>query len=276
MKQTILLLGTILGLFSCSKNEPAKSNGNSGNFGGQNNGSQVSSLALYSPSSKNLIKYTFAYDANGSLSRLSYSSYDTIGGVAALDTGSYYFIIDPTSHLASSYTLIWSRTNAGAASETHNLFFDDQKRLIKDTLVNDQGNPTSFYFNYSANGILSHGYTMYAYDSINKIHGWGVSGIDSITLVNANIASQYEYAQSGAYWGMSYSYVVRNYSAYPNPLYGLNQSSGLGALLRNYNSLDCVSKSLPADGMSGWTADGNSRIVSGLATDGTITTYTYQ
>jgi len=75
---------------------------------------------------------------------------------------------------------------------------------------------------------------------------------------------------------MSYSYVVRNYSAYQNPLYGLNQSSGLGALLRNYNSLDFVSKSLPADGMSGWTADGNSRDVSGLATDGSITTYTYQ
>jgi hypothetical protein len=275
MKKTILLLGTILGLFSCSKYQPA---GNNGSSGQQNNSSLVSSFALYSPLSKNLTKYTFAHDANGALIRLSYSSYDTTGGIATLDTGSYNFTIDPTTHLASSYTLIWSKPNAGIASETHELFFDDQRRLIKDTLISGrtgQGDQTSVYFNYSGNGIVCNGYTMNAYDSANRTYGWGVSGIDSITLTNGNISSQYEYAQSGSSWGMSYFYVVKNYSSYSNPLFSMDRSSGLGALLRNYNSLDCVSKSLPADGMANWTTDEKGRIVTGIGTDGSLTTYAY-
>jgi hypothetical protein len=276
MKQTILTLGTILGLFSCSKYQAPPSTGNPGE---QSSNSQVASLAMYSPSSKNLTKYSFVYDAKGNLTQLGYSSYDTTGGVAALDTGSYYFTIDPSTNLASSYTLVWNNANTGTFSQTHALFFDDQKRLIKDTLISGQagsGNNAAFHFFYPASGIVSYGYTMNAYDSVSKADGWGVSGIDSITLINGNIGTQYEYAQNGNSWIIGYSYVVQNYSPNANPLHGLDRSSGLGALLRNYNSLDCISKSLPADGMTNWTTDANGRVVGGLGTDGSITTYTYK
>jgi hypothetical protein len=282
MKQTILILGTILGLFSCSKQSSSTNQSSPTNttVGEQtSSSSQVASLALYSPSSKNLTKYAFVYDANGNLVRLSYNSYDTTGGIAALDSGSYYFTIDPSTQLASSYTLVWNNANTGTASETHQLFFDDQKRLIKDTLVTGQaqtGHNTTFYFSYPAGGVVSNGYAMNAYDSLNKTYGWGLSGIDSISLVNGNIGSQYEYAQNGVSWVMGYSYVVKNYSSDPNPLHGLDQSSGLGTLLRNYNSLDCISKDLPSDGMANWTTDANGRVSGGLATDGSITTYTYK
>ncbi len=276
MKKTILILGTILGLFSCSKYQAPPGSSNPVE---QSSTAQVNSIALYSPVSKNLTKYLFAYDANGNFIRLSYSSYDTAGGVATLDTGAYYFIIDPSTRLASSYTLVWNKANTGAASETHDLFFDDQKRLIKDTLITGQassGDNASFSFLYPAGGIVSYRYTMNAYDSVNKTNGWGVSGIDSINLSNGNIRTQYEYAQNGSAWVMAYSYVVKNYSLYANPLHGLDQFSGLGALLRNYNALDCISKSLPADGMTSWTADANGRVMSGLGADGSITTYTYK
>lgn len=280
MKQTALILGAILGLFSCTKDHSSPANNNNGNSGSEQNGnsSQVATLSLYSPSSKNLTKYNFTYDINGNLERLSYSSNDTTGGVAVLDTGSYYFTIDPSTQSMKSYTLVWNNANTGTASEAHLLFFDDQKRLIKDTLVagQAQAGAATFYFLYPAGGIVSNGYTMNAYDSLSKTRGWGLSGIDSISLINGNIGSQYEYAQNGISWVMGYSYVVKNYSSYPNPLHSLNVASGLGALLRNYNSLDCVSTNLPSDGMVNWTADANGRVVGGLGADGSITTYTYR
>ena len=280
MKKTVLILGAILGLFSCSKYQPSANSNNNGNSGStqNSNNSRVASLALYSPSSKNMTKYLFTYDASGNLVRLSYSSYDTTGGIAALDTGSYYFMIDPSTQLATSYTLVWNNANTGTASVTHLLFFDDQKRLIKDSVVNGQAQSgaAAFYFLYPASGIVSNAYAMNAYDSLRKTYGWGLSGVDSISLVNGNIGSQHEYVQHGGSWVMGYSYVVKNYSAYSNPLHGLDQASGVGALLRNYNSLDCVSKSLPSDGMVSWTADANGRVVGGLGTDGSITTYTYK
>ncbi len=68
---------------------------------------------------------------------------------------------------------------------------------------------------------------MNAYDSLSRTYGWGLSGIDSISLVNGNIVSQYEYARNGASWVMGYSYVVKNYSTYSNPLHGLNAVFGV-------------------------------------------------
>ncbi len=71
--------------------------------------------SLYSPTTKNLTEYLFTYDGNNNLVRLSYSSYDTTSGHATVDTGSYYFMIDPSTQLATSFTLIWNNANTGAS-----------------------------------------------------------------------------------------------------------------------------------------------------------------
>jgi hypothetical protein len=53
-------------------------------------------------------------------------------------------------------------------------------------------------------------------------------------------------------------------------------STSLGAFFINEQTIDILSLNLPSDGMTKWTTDASGRVVSGLGTDGTITTFTYR
>jgi hypothetical protein len=110
---------------------------------------------------------------------------------------------------------------------------------------------------------------------VTKKNGWGITGIDTITLSNGNIASQNEYVKDGPAWSVVYSYIVSSYSNYTNPLYALSQSSGLGAFLTNSNIMDCISKNLASAGILKWSVDSSGRVISGIGENGDMTIYTY-
>jgi YD repeat-containing protein len=267
MKKLLLILGVAVILFSCKKSASTASPS-----------ALVSSVVYYNPSTQNSVTFNLKYNSSQQITQLSYYSYDTSGGTPYLDSGTYYFTVNAATNLPSAYMINSRKTGYTSNDiETHDLFYDGQGRVIKDTMISGQANPgdsVANYFSYPSNRILVRDYSMYAYDPVNG-YGWGASAVDTINLSNGNIINQNEYEQDGTGWDPQYSYIVNSYSNYANPFNNPHFSNSLGPLLRDQNSIDCVSKDLPSDGVLHWTTDSGGKVVSGLSVDGTITTFTY-
>src|SRR5450432_3416602 len=192
MKKLVLTLGIVTLLFSCKKSSSVLS-GQSG---------LVSSNTSYFPSAQGKTVTNLQYNTGQQITHFSWYDYDTSGGVANQDSVGYDFTINATTNLPSSYIMTgWESSLSNSYAETHDLFYDGQGRLIKDTTITGQSNPgdsAANYFGYSTNRIIVREYSMYAYDTVNLTTGWGCTTVDTINLVNGNIVDQEEYDQNNA------------------------------------------------------------------------------
>ena len=83
------------------------------------------------------IKYeVYKYDSNSNLAGISIRTNDTIGGIVYVDSGSYFFNVDQQANLPTGYTSIYRKSSDSKAQvETHTLFFNSDKRVVKDSGV---------------------------------------------------------------------------------------------------------------------------------------------
>jgi hypothetical protein len=271
MKKAIIIIGIISLLFSCKKSSTSTDNIPA---------NLVTSVTRTNPTDHYVEKDTLLYDVNQNLVQLSYIEYDSAPGSVYLDTGSYYFTINPATNLPTSYTYNYFEGGYAdsAFTETDNLFFDNQGRLIDDTLLSEGTaafDSTATYYTYSANTIVVTQYGVGVY-SPNQASDWGYDYTDSLLLDNGNLVHQASYTLSNGTWYPDDLTNVNSYSTYPNPLYNQRLSLSLGAFFLDQYEFDCLSKDLPADGIVKWITDANGRVVSAIGTDGSTTTYTYK
>lgn len=269
MKIITLLAGLCLLLFACKKNTSTPAN-----HSGQASW-QVASIYIYSPSVPSLIIDTFVYDGNQNMIRVGCAEFDSLGGTAYIDSGSYYFTFNSGSHVPAAYQLLWSKQIVLPGppvlqNESHGLFYDKQDRLTGDTLLinNDSANvPDAMtWYTYAGGSIVAA--TGNTPDSIDVT--------DSLVFNGAgNLIREADYVGPLAYPWNSSVYNVSAYSTYPNPLYNTTNALNIGVFLLNNGIVDGVSKDLPADNITKWNIDGSGRVLSTIASDGTITTYSY-
>jgi hypothetical protein len=272
LSAAILILSTLTLLASCNKSSPPATTPSSA----------LVSQAVYAfPSTQGRTVINLGYNSAQQIAYLSFYSYDTSGGISNVDTGAYHFTIDPVTNLPTAYAVVgWKSALASSEAETHSLSFDANGRMTKDTLLTGQtnaGDSFANYYSYSTNRIIIRDYSLYAYDTVTTGTGWGANVIDTMTLVNGNLATQAAYYQNGGSgWILTTSTDINNYSNFANPLYNAKVSNSLGAFFLNQNLVDFLSKQLPSDGVAHWTTDAGGKVISGLAIDGTTVTFTYQ
>lgn len=266
MNKKLLLFGIAAFLFSCKKNTSSPANASE---------VAATSYTYYSPANHYLATDTLTYNANQDLVKISHYDYDSSGGAASvyIDTGSYTFTVNPSTGLPTSYTMLWYKSALGVSeNEIHNLFYDNQDRLIKDTLVSNlvSANDAHIvaYYSYSGGNIVGNSYSQSSPDSI--------SYTDTITLNNGNVIRQAAYTGDlSSNFQVEYN-TVNSYSSYTNPIYNSSLALNIGVLLLDGNLFDALSKQLPADGMAKWTTDAKGRVVTVVGNDGSIYSYTYR
>jgi hypothetical protein len=269
MRKLLVVLAASSLLVACKKKAP------SANF--LPTGLVKTSTSIY-PHIRSRTIHNFGYNAARQLTSFSFYNYDSSGGILYFDTVTYNFTVSTSTGRPTDYNLRESNTLFGINTEVHGLFYDGAGRLIKDTTLVTQfqsGDPVANYFSYPTDMIVARHYSIHAYDSVKMTYGWGASAIDTIVLRNGDFAASYQYIQNGTTWQPNGTNTVDYYSAYANPLYNPNYSNSMGAFFLDAGYFDCLSKHLPADGVT-WLTDPSGRVISGYAPDGSTTTYTYQ
>jgi hypothetical protein len=265
-KHLLILIIPILAL-SCKKDISTSSvNASAGT---------TTSYSYYSPANHYFEKDTLLYNTNQNLVKISHYDYDSSAGptLVYVDSGSYTFTVNPSTGYPSSYTILWYSSALDVSQdEIHNLFYDNQNRLIKDSLaqnlVSSNDAHLRVYYTYSGNNIFCNAYSQSSPDSI--------SYTDTITLNNGNVIRRSAYTGDLSSNFQVVFDTVYNYSDYVNPLYNANLALNIGLLLFDDNLFDALSRQLPADGIVIWATDTKQRIVTAAGNDGSIYSYTYK
>ncbi len=270
----LLPTGIAFILLSCSKssspNNPPTPTSPTSNL--------VTSLIAFNPVNHSKSTEKFKYDSSKNLVILHVRSDDTSQGIVYLDSGSWYFTIDPISNLPVSYTTVFKKSDYTANDvQVHNLYYDNQKRVILDSLIsgtNQQGglwSPSSFHYIYVNNLILGYDYGKNNGDPVIQ-NGY----IDSMVLNNGNLVRKAGYSISNGSLTADFIYTVNGYSIDMNPLYTPDLSNSLGAYLVHENLFDGLSKNLTTDGGGNWVKDSIGRVVSGPGSFGDQFIFIYQ
>lgn len=235
----------------------------------------VISIMAYYPVNRSKSIEHFTYDSSKNLVILNQRGNDTSQGVFYLDSGSWYFTIDPLTNMTVSYTSIYKKSFYTVNDEqVHNMYFDNQKRVVLDSVVsatNQQGGPTSVHYTYANNIIVAYEYLT---NSSNQISQYVY--IDSMVLSNGNLVRKAGYSINNGSLTPEYIYTVNGYSTDMNPLYNPDLSNSLGAYLVHQNLFDGLSKNLTSDGGGNWVKDSKGRVVSGTDSGGLQLTFIYQ
>ncbi len=193
----------------------------------------------------------FTLDENKRIATLN--EYDSSAGIAQ-DTLSMTFNYSDASTNPSSYDYIWTYSGNPpryGATEHHILRYDDQGRIIVDSMtsrINYRIAETELYitnYTYSGENIVV------KYGSIGELHTLGPSVIDSIFINNGNLMRVAMYAATGNLPTGSPYENIYTYSDYNNPLYQAILSKNLGVLFnisgteRTHTFGDFISPKLP-------------------------------
>lgn len=218
----------------------------------------------------------YTYDSNFNLAGISLRTNDTINGSVHVDSGSYYFNVNQTANLPTGYTSIYRKsTDTKAQVETHTLYFNSQKQVIKDSgisvLSGNNPNPPTKYYTYTGNTV--------ARDSwMHSGAGWNMFLIDSLFTSAGNVGhfAQYANGGSGNNWVVSGQWWVGNYSTYANPFYDKGLSYSFGGFLLLEGIEDFLSKNIANDIGFTFITDNQGRVVSASAPDGSYMQVIYQ
>ena len=174
---------------------------------------------------------SFSYDSSYRVTQFSQFEYDTLGGTPTLKTWSANFAFPGSSTSPDSYTY-----TSNSISQTHNLSYDGQGRIIKDTCTT-----TGYvaYYSYPNGNIAT---TVLFNGSANN------NQIDTIFVGNGNVSAVHSYVSNST--GTADSLVGSlqfGFSSTANPLYHSALTASIGPLLYilqvgNYGgSLDPIS-----------------------------------
>jgi hypothetical protein len=217
---------------------------------------------------------TFRFDLDSNLVSISYAYLNFPPPNQTIDSGTYYFTLDPVSKLPVSYILIGKKYFEPAAMmEKHELTYDGQNRVLLDSMTenNTSGyNPTGAHFIYSSNLVLVNIFNQGDADYSRQ---------DSILFDNnGNWIYRSEYYFSGTVWSKENSFSVAADTKYAHPFYNAALSKSLGAFAIYSNISDLYSKNLTTSPdllPITWVTDNQGRVVSGTNAAGDIIKYTY-
>ncbi len=260
MKSSILLLFISCLFFSCKKDSPTNSNNSTV--------TQIAALRVYNAADHILGLDSLIYNSNGNLVGYKSWTIDSTNGPVITDSASYSFTWTTGTAGPVSYTLT-SLVNGRPAvpMETHQLAYDNQNRIIKDSLMSGGDSlRVAAHYGYIGNLITI---DLFSYNG-NYIE----YEKDSLTLTGSNIS------KFSNHWDLS-STMFTNYEQYtygnsPNPLYNKDLANALGPLLFEVLRGDFISTQLvtginAADVSDGstytenysWTLDSKGRVVAG-------------
>lgn len=218
----------------------------------------------------------YKYDSNDNLAGITLRTNDTVGGTVFVDSGSYYFNVNQTANLPTGYTSIYRKsTDTKAQIETHTLFFNSQKQVVKDSGVTvisgDNPNPPTKYYTYTGSTV--------ARDSwMHSAAGWNMFLIDSLFTYSGNVMhyAQYSNGGSGNNWVVSGQWWVGVYAPEANPFYDKGLSYSFGGYLLLEGIEDFLSQNIANDIGFTFLTDSKGRVVSGAAPDGSYFQVVYQ
>jgi hypothetical protein len=268
MKKITFRLFILALFFSCSKDSTKPPSIDISNL--------PKEFTRYFANNHRILYRVYKYDSNFNLAGISLRENDTAGGVVNVDSGSYYFNVDQAANLPTGYTSVYKKSSFSQAQvETHALYFNSQKQVVKDSGVSvisgNNPNPPTKYYIYTATTVARNSW-------IHSSGGWNIYLIDSLFTVGGNVVHYAQYANggSGNNWIVSGQYWVGNYSTYANPFYDKGLSYSFGGYLLLEGIEDFLSKNLANDVGFTFTTDSKGRVVSGTATDGSYFQITYQ
>jgi hypothetical protein len=227
-------------IYSCKKS-------NSSNNNNANSNSWLSSVTSWS--SPTSIVDSFAYDSAHRVASYMQFEYDTSTGTPNSANWSAIFSLPAGSSAPpASYT-----NNLTGVTELHQLTYDAQSRIVKDSSLGSSG--WVIYFSYPANEI-----------AITAL--WdgtiGNSMVDTLFLTNGNIGSVHAYGPNNAGTADSLEQSIKyGFSGISNPAYHSAITSSVGPLLyilaisgyggnydaisqKAYNSISGVGDGLPS------------------------------
>jgi hypothetical protein len=227
MKNLFLVVTISLFLFSCKKDSTSPNNNPTGST------AYVSSIRFVSPQTQQVD--SLMYDTAHHIVQFLQYDYDSTGTTPIADSITVVFSFAPNATVPQSYT--YSHIGQGDVNDVHDLTYDANSRIIKDTSLSGTGFVTSFSYptNIIASTILFEGSY---YDN----------QLDSLFLSNGNVTTNRVY-----YSNMSYTETLSGsgqfgYSSYANPAYYPAIANSVGPLLNL----------LTYDGFGGYT-DFNSK-----------------
>jgi hypothetical protein len=181
------------------------------------NSSYLSSVNIRS--SQTQVIDSFTYDNAHRLTVFAQFKFDTTSGSPLADGLIATFAYTGNSQVADSYT--FTQLSSGTNSDLHQLSYDGQNRIVKDTSLSGSGYVN--YFSYSGNNIVSR----LLFDGTA-----GNNQIDTVFLSNGNISSQHFYYPNNAGTADSLSGAPQyGYSSSLNPLYHSEIAGTTGPLL---------------------------------------------
>jgi hypothetical protein len=268
MKKSALCILTVMFFFSCTKDSVKAPSIDISNL--------PKAYTRYFASDHKINYRVYKYDSNDNLAGISLRTNDTVNGTVNVDSGSYYFNVDQSADLPTGYTSIYKKsTDSKAQVETHTLFFNSQKQVVKDSGISViSGNnpfPPTKYYTYTGNTV--------ARDSwIQSGAGWNKYLIDSIFTYAGNVMhyAQYSNGGSGNNWVVSEQWWVGIHAPEANPFYNKGLSYSFGGYLLMEGIEDFLSTNIANDIGFTFMKDSKGRVVSGTAPDGSYMQVTYQ
>jgi hypothetical protein len=260
LKSSVVLLFISCLFFSCKKSSPVNPNNGTG--------AQIASLKVYNAADHIIGIDTLIYNSDGNLVGYKSWTIDSTNGPVITDSASYSFAWTSGATGPASYT-VSSLVNGGfpAPMETHQLYYDNQNRIIKDSLMSG-GDGSRIVALYGYNGNLL------TIDLFSNTGSYLEYEKDTLSISGSNIS------KLSNHWDLSSNqfttYQQYTYGNSPNPLYNKALSNALGALLYDVLRGDFISTQLVtviqaqdvSDGSTytedyQWTLDSKGRVVSG-------------
>jgi hypothetical protein len=268
MKKIAILLLVVTAFFSCSKT--------STNPPSINISALPKSFTQYSAQNHLILYRIYKYDSFENLAGISLRQNDTVGGTVYVDSGSYYFNVNQSANLPTGYTYVYRKSsNTQAQVETHALYFNSGKQVIKDSglavISGDNPNAPTRYYYYTDNTVARTSWVRTG-GTYNQFL------IDSLYTASGDVGHYAQYANggSGNNWVVSGQYWIGIYSPYANPFYDQGLSYSFGGFLLLEGIEDFLSKDLANDPGYTFSLDSKGRVVSGTAADGSYIQVTYQ
>jgi YD repeat-containing protein len=207
----LLLLSFVLSallIVACKKDN---SSGNSGS-----NTSYLSSVTLVSP--QTMVVDSFAYDSSHRVASFTQTTFDTTSGSPVTGSWSAVFALAAGSSAPpQTYT-----NNLTGVTETHQLTYDGQGRIIKDTSLGASG--WVIYFSYPNSNI-----------NITALYDGTVANsiADTLTISNGNIGTAQYYAPNNAGTADSLEDLIKfGFSSISNPAYHATLTGSIGPLIQ--------------------------------------------
>ncbi len=217
---------------------------------------------------------SFRFDSDSNLVSVSYTNLNFLPPNQTIDSGTFYFTLDPVSKLPISYVLAGRKYFYTADMiEKHKLTYDAQNRVLLDSMTENNTPsyvPKGGHFIYSPNLVLVNIYYQGDADYSRK---------DSIVFDNnGNLIYVSEYYLTGTVWAKEFSFSETPDTKYANPFYNAVLSKSIGAFAIYAHVSDLYSKNLttsPDLVPITWTTDNQGRVISSTNDKGDMIKYTY-